>query len=67
MKVLFCDVEGVWRIFAGRNSFVMQIQCGELLLEVCIVMWTQVENCCRKIFFCDVEPLLVTVAGSYYL
>ena len=83
MKVLFCDVEGVWRIFAGRNYFVMQIQCGELLLKVCIVMRSQcgellqecidlrfgasMENCFRKVLFCDKEPVLRTVTGRYSL
>ena len=32
-KVLFCDVEPVWRTVAGRYCFVMSSQCGELLDE----------------------------------
>ena len=29
-KILFCDMEPVWRIVAGRYFFVMRSQCGEL-------------------------------------
>ena len=70
-KVLFCDMETVWRIVAARYDFVVQNQCGELLQvgiffdtepvwrtvsgRYCFVMWTSVENC-------DVEQVWRTVA-----
>ena len=65
-KVLFCDVEPVWRTDAGRYFFVMRSQCGELLQEgIVLSCRASVKNCCLKVLFWDAEPVWRTVARRY--
>ena len=53
-KVLFCDSEPVCITVAGRYSFVIKIQCGDLLQGgIALCSGASVENCCRKVLFCD--------------
>ena len=57
-----CDVEQVWRTVAGRYSFVRPSMCGELLKEVIVLSYRAcLENCCRKVLFCDLKPVWRTV------
>ena len=56
----------MWRTVPGRYGFVMQSQCGELLQEgIVLCCRASVENCCRKVLFCDRDPEWRTVAGRY--
>ena len=65
-KVLFCDMDPVWRTVAGRYCFVIRSQCGEQLQEVIVLLCgASVENCCRKVLFCDPELVWRTFSGRY--
>ena len=42
------------------------IQCKELMQEGIVLLYgSSVENCCREVLFCDIEPVWRSVLGMY--